>query len=97
MDALRTGCFYSSCGPSFEDFQIKDGKAIVKCSPAVEICFMGDYTYSHNIRGETGKTITAGEYKLPKGIKWVRAEIVDAQGKHAWTNPIVIEPNMIKP
>lgn len=97
MDALRTGSFYSSCGPALKDFQIKDGKAEVKCSPAVEICFMGDYTLSHNVTARPKKLITSAEYKLPKKIKWVRAEIVDAQGRHAWTNPIVIEPNMIKP
>jgi hypothetical protein len=91
MDALRTGSCYSSCGPAFEDFQIKDGKAEVKCSPVVEISFLGNTNLSRSVTADPNHLITSAEYKLPEKIKWVRAEIVDANGKHAWTNPIVIE------
>jgi hypothetical protein len=91
MDALKTGCFYSSCGPAFEDFHVDANMAIVKCSPAVEIYFMGQNTYSHNITSNRNHLITSAQYKLPEKIRWVRAEIVDANGRHAWTNPIVIE------
>jgi hypothetical protein len=94
MDALRTGCFYASCGPVFEDFRIKDGMAEVTCSPAVEICFMGQNTFSHRVTADRDHQITSAKYKLPEQIRWVRAEIVDANGRHAWTNPIIIEePN----
>jgi len=91
MDSLRTGCYYSSNGPKFEDFRVDGNSVIVKCSPVVEICFMGLNTYSYNITGDKNNMVTSGTYKLPKKIRWVRAEIVDANGKHAWTNPIVIK------
>lgn len=91
MDALRTGCFYATCGPSFEDFRIEAGIAKVKCSPVVEIYFMGQINYEHGFTSDPAHLITSAQYKLPEGIKWVRAEIVDANGRHAWTNPIVIE------
>jgi predicted metal-dependent phosphoesterase TrpH len=90
MDSLRNGCYYASNGPEFMDFQVKGDSVIVKCSPVVEICFMGRVYYSYNVMAEKGKTLTSAEYKLPKDIKWVRAEIVDANGKHAWTNPVEI-------
>lgn len=90
MDALRAGSYYSSCGPVFEDFRIEGDSAIVKCSPVMEICFMGQNTYSRNFTAPKNSPITSASYKLPKKIKWVRAEIVDADGKHAWTNPIII-------
>lgn len=96
MDALRTGSFYSSCGPVFEDFRIEAGTAKAKCSPVIEINFLGNANFSYSITADAGHLITSAEYKLPEKIKWVRAEIVDANGRHAWTNPIVIEPNMIK-
>ena len=91
MDSLRTGCYYASNGPKFEDFHVDVNSVVVKCSPVVEICFMGQNTYSYNITAEKNKLITTGKYKLPEGIQWVRAEIVDANGRHAWTNPIVIK------
>jgi predicted metal-dependent phosphoesterase TrpH len=94
MEALRTGCCYASCGPAFEDFRVEAGTAAVKSSPVVEICFMGQNTFSHNVTADPNHLITTAKYKLPEKIRWVRAEIVDANGRHAWTNPIVIEePN----
>ncbi|OQA04052.1 MAG: PHP domain protein [Planctomycetes bacterium ADurb.Bin401] len=90
MDALRAGCYYSSCGPAFEDFRIEGDSAIVKCSPVMEICFMGQNTCSRNFTAQKNSPITSAVYKLPKKFKWVRAEIVDADGKHAWSNPIII-------
>ncbi|MEN6386310.1 MAG: hypothetical protein ABFD79_14085 [Phycisphaerales bacterium] len=91
MDALRKGMYYASNGPQFEDFKIEGENIIVKCSPVTEICFMGPYTYSSNFMAEKGNTITQATLKIPKKAKWLRAEIVDADGRHAWTNPIVIK------
>jgi predicted metal-dependent phosphoesterase TrpH len=91
MDALRTGSFYSSCGPTFEDFRIDANDVTVKCSPVVEIYFMGQITHGHSVTSDRNHLITSAKYKLPDDIRWVRAEIVDANGRHAWTNPIVIE------
>lgn len=90
MDSLRAGSFYASCGPVFEDFRIDGDSVIVKCSPAVEICFMGQNNISHNVTADKNNLITSAKYKLPEKIKWARAEIIDANGRHAWTNPIVI-------
>jgi hypothetical protein len=90
MDALRTSCFYSSCGPVFEDFRVDANTVTVKCSPVVEICFMGQNIHSRNVTANRNHLITSARYKLPEKIRWVRAEIVDADGRHAWTNPIII-------
>jgi hypothetical protein len=94
MEALRTGSFYASCGPTFDDFHIEPGMVVVKCSPVVEICFMGQNSHYRNVTADPNHLITSASYKLPEKIRWVRAEIVDANGRHAWTNPIVSEePN----
>jgi predicted metal-dependent phosphoesterase TrpH len=91
MNSLRDGSYYASCGPTIEEFKIENGTAVVKCSPVVEICFMGPYTLGSNILSGREHLMTSAEYKLPPTIKWVRAEVVDANGKHAWTNPIEIQ------
>jgi predicted metal-dependent phosphoesterase TrpH len=91
MNALRNGSYYASCGPVIEDFRVDANTVTVKCSPVVEIVFMGPYTLGNNVMSDREHLITSASYKLPPNINWVRAEVVDANGKHAWTNPIEIQ------
>ena len=37
---------------------------------------------------EPAKTITSAKFDVPAGIRYLRAEVIDPQGRHAWTNPI---------
>jgi len=91
MDSLRKGCYYASNGPVIEDFRADANNAFVKCSPVVGIYFMGQNNLHHDITSDRDHLITSGSYKLPKNIRYVRAEVVDANGRHAWTNPIDIQ------
>ena len=91
MNALRNGRCYASCGPTIDDFRIEAGQAAVKCSPVVEICFMGQNEFSYNVTGDRDHLITSAVCKLPPEIRYVRAEVVDANGKHAWTNVIEVK------
>lgn len=96
MQALRTGCYYSTTGPVIEDFRIEDGKALVKCSPAAEVHFMVKRCYGRARYAEDGPPITSTHFTLPKeqdrrsALGYVRAEIVDYKGNRAWSNPIVL-------
>ena len=91
MNSLKTGCYYASCGPTIEDYRVEDGVAKIKCSPVSKICFGGQEYYGSVINAQGGKLLTDGEWKLPEKCKFVRAEVIDANGKHAWTNPIVLK------
>lgn len=33
----------------------------------------------------------AGQIKVREGSDYIRAEVVDAQGRQAWTNPIFLD------
>ena len=90
MEALQSGCHYSSCGPEIKDFRIADGKATVECSPALEIHFMSQRSNGRSIYATDGKSLTYAERELNDGLNYIRAEIVDAKGKRAWTNPVVL-------
>lgn len=96
VQALRDGSFYASCGPTIEDFRIENGVAKVRCSPVLKINFMGSRMYGSGTYGEPGKPITSAEYQLPQGIAYVRVEVEDEQGRHSWTNPIVVSPSADK-
>jgi len=93
MNALKNLCYYSSCGPVIEDFKIENGTAVIKCSPVKEIRFNGQTAMGHKVVSKDDKLLTAAEWKLPKGCRFVRAEVVDANGNHAWANPLIPEPN----
>jgi hypothetical protein len=88
MNALRSGCYYASCGPIIEEFRVDNDSAIIKCSGAKEIRFMGQSSYGQRIVAEKGKLLRDAHYKLQNGIRYVRVEVVDGNDACAWTNPI---------
>ena len=94
LDALKNGEFYSSCGPQIYDFYINDGVAVVECSPADRVRFQCDMHPSKVVRAE-GDFITRAEFNVEKewneGYKYLRATVIDQNGKFAWTNPIFVE------
>ena len=88
LNALKNGEFYASCGPEFYDFYIEDGQVCINCSPVSQI-ILRNFSCPHRmIRGEN---LTGGQFKLRElCTDYIRAEIVDAQGRRAWTNPIFL-------
>ncbi len=90
LSALRTGCCYASSGPVVEDFRIRDGKAVVKCSPAAEVHFMSRRASGCSFYADDGDPLTYAEFALPEGLGHVRCEVVDGEGRRAWTNPLLV-------
>jgi len=89
LDSLRTGCFYGSCGPVIEDFRVANGRATVHCSPVREIRLMVNACGGH-ARRAAGDELTYAEMPLAVEHRYIRAEVVDAAGRHAWSNPIAL-------
>jgi len=87
VDALRRGAFYSSCGPVIHDFYLEDDKAVIICSP-VEIIRFRHFRIPYI--QQKGPGITGHQTVPVTGTNYIRAEVVDAQGKMAWTNPIFL-------
>lgn len=90
MEAIRSGCFYASCGPVIEDFRVEGGIAKVKCSPVKEIHIMAQRWFGCSFYAEDGALITAQQLELHEEVRYVRAEVVDEKGRRAWSNPIVL-------
>ena len=88
LDALRAGRFYASQGPRMETEW--DGKVMrVRCSPAQMVVFYSDFVYSGE-RVVKGYGITEAEYKPFNGESFLRVEVIDANGKKAWSSPVVL-------
>ncbi len=87
LDALKAGHFYSSQGPELRDVRVEDGKLIVECSAVSSIVALGWGTGAKAIHGHS---MTRGEVVLERlnNSPWIRAAVIDAAGKRAWSNPI---------
>jgi predicted metal-dependent phosphoesterase TrpH len=88
IEALANGCFYSSSGPVIHDFDVQGRTVSVRCSPARSILFRcnGSLGSGMHWAGPDG-ALSSAEHVLPERARFVRAEITDAQGRKAWTNP----------
>ena len=90
LNSLKEGKFYASCGPEIYDFYVEDGKAVVECSPACKVRFHSDMHPTRIIRSEDGK-LTRAEFNIGDSYKYIRATVIDKDGKYAWTNPIFLD------
>ena len=90
LKALEQGAFYSSTGPEIYDFYIKDGKAVVECSPSATIRVHCDCHPTRLHRAEVGQALTRAEFDV-SDYPYVRISIIDEQGRFAWTNPIFLD------
>lgn len=88
MAALKAGAFYASCGPEIHDFYVENGEAHICCSEASCIRFRHFRWPAHVCKGDR---LTEASVRLPKTIRYIRAEVYDAQGRCAWTNPIFLK------
>ena len=92
LAALVRGAFYSSCGPEILDFRVEDGVAHLDCSPADRIRFNTDYMPTWIFRSADGAPITHAEIAVDGYMSYIRASVVDADGRKAWSNPIFLRP-----
>ena len=93
LEALREGRFYSSCGPEIFDFYVDGDKIVVECSPAAKVRLHSDGHPASIVRSEAGD-LRRAEFPLVHWsgpYRFVRAVVIDKDGKHAWTNPIFLE------
>ncbi|MCK5802711.1 MAG: CehA/McbA family metallohydrolase [Lentisphaeria bacterium] len=88
MDAIRTGSYYATSGPVIEDFRIRDGEVEAKFSPVREVNFRCQGSCGRRIQAPSGEVLTEARFKLPANPGYVRLEIEDEEGHHAWTNPL---------
>ncbi len=104
-DALKRGSFYSTQGPKFKRLSFKDGIFEAEFTPVVTALGIsnqcrGFCAGTPNFTGDgTAPEITGCRFEIANLFKplkacvkcdYLRCQIVDAQGRHAWSNPIRI-------
>jgi len=96
MKAVREGAYYASAGPEILDCRIEEGVIRVTTGAVQEIKFVVDGAGGgHVARAKAGETITSAEWTFGtsrRKYRWIRVEVIDEQGNHAWTNPLLLPP-----
>lgn len=91
FEAMDAGRFYASQGPLFEQIRVEDGHIKVTCSPVETIIFYSNLVWA-NGRCCTAHDQTFASYDLSlnQGERFVRVQLIDAEGHSAWSNPIIL-------
>lgn len=92
VTALARGGFYSSCGPQIRDIRLDERAIRVETSPCRSISFIADTQQGALLVAPDKHGITSGVYEFRGPEKYVRIQCVDAQGRHAWSNPFYPAP-----
>ena len=87
LPAIRRGDYYATQGPEVHLYREGD-EFVVRCSPCREIRFMSNTVFSFRVF--EGDGITEARYKPTEIERYVRAEVMDADGKLAWSRIIPI-------
>ena len=85
LKALESGDFYASTGPEIHDFYVEDGVAHIECSPVQSGEFISWRMPSRVVEGQD---MTHIESSFHPNVGYLRASVIDAAGRRAWTNPI---------
>jgi len=93
LEAFDLGRFYCSQGPLFEQISLEDGKITVRCSPVDKVVFYSNAPWAFN-RCASGHDLTEASYDLSVNADrhetHVRVQLIDSQGRSAWSNPIIL-------
>ena len=88
LESLKAGRYYSSQGPEIYGIRIEDDEIFVACSPVAVISAQGKGARTKFVRGEG---LTEGRLPLKRFNEGhIRITVLDAQGRHAWSNPFWI-------
>jgi hypothetical protein len=91
LRALTAGAFYSSMGPEFHSIDLAGDRLTVATSPCVEVHFASAGTGGDSVYAPVGEPRTEFALDLARA-RWLkgylRIEIIDAQGRAAWSNPL---------
>ena len=89
--AMDEGRFYCSQGPEINQITLENGTLTVECSPAERVIFYSNLVWA-NGRCVSQSGLTEASYRVrpDQGETFVRVQVMDAQGRSAWSNPIVL-------
>lgn len=94
LASMEAGRFYASQGPRFEQITLTEEELVVHCSPVETVIFYSNLVWAFG-RCQTGPGLTTARYSRTAnpGETFLRCQLIDAQGKSAWSSPIPLAPS----
>jgi hypothetical protein len=93
LAAIRDGLFYASQGPRIEEITLEGHHLHVRCSPAVAVYWIGHTHLGWSVHAADGAMLTEADFEIDGRARYVRVEVVDDAGRHAWGPPCFREPD----
>lgn len=87
LDAIRGGRLYATQGPRFRSIELADGELRVSCSPVDSIVFYSNTPWVAG-RARCAQGQTEAVYQPAKNDRFLRVQIIDSEGRSAWSCPI---------
>ena len=88
LPAIRKGRYYATQGPEIHLFREGD-EFVVRSSPVCEIVFLSNLVWSPRVF--EGESLTEARYHPTPEERFIRAEVMDRDGKRAWSQIIPID------
>ncbi|MFU8898796.1 MAG: PHP domain-containing protein [Roseinatronobacter sp.] len=87
LTALKAGDYYSSQGPELHGIALEDDTVTVESSSVVSVILQGKGSAAVALHGHsmTRSRVILGRLAHHD---WFRVTVIDAAGRHAWSNPI---------
>ena len=86
ISAIRSGNFYSSCGPEIHSLSLEGDELHIKTSPVQFVRLVGQASQGARVGNFEGKRMTEFTMTISAGWPFVYLEIEDGAGRRAWTN-----------
>jgi len=88
--AIRAGNYYSTCGPEFHAIEYDGTHVSVETSPVQFARLAGPASSGARTGSFDGQLLTEATFEIPEDWAYVYLELQDAQGRRAWTNPLLV-------
>jgi len=89
LAAIRSGNYYSSCGPEFTDIRFHDGNVTVSTSPVRFIRLVGPGAEGGRAGAFDAEPVTEATFEIPEHWPYAVLELEDTQNRRAWTNSLL--------
>ncbi len=91
FSALENRNFYASTGPEINELYLEDEYIYIKTSPAKKIRLSTGNRFTSLVKAADGETVCEAKFKASKIYMYFRIEVVDENGKKAYTNAYFTE------
>jgi len=88
--SIRAGNFYATCGPQFHAIEYDGTHVTIETSPVQFVRLAGPGYLGNRIGSFDGELVDTARLEIPSDWTYAYLEVQDAQGRRAWTNPLLV-------